>query len=156
MKALITLMTLVFSLTAVAGPEEHMQAQTCYYLIAEESSPINNDIPTQICLESLTVDTSAETISIYSYFYSDLYKNLKLNYIARKNEDSFSFRASNLVRNDIVGTEVQKITLFISGRVDNQGEVDDLEYLTISLEQIVGKTWAEAPIVKNIYKYRTY
>ncbi|MBC7711993.1 MAG: hypothetical protein H7177_01545 [Rhizobacter sp.] len=123
--------------------------------MAEESSAINDNIPTQICLENLKVDTSANTISIYSYFFSDLYKNVKLNSVTRKNEDFYSFKSSSVVRDDVDGSDTQKITLFISGQVDNYGDAD-LKYLTLKLEQVVGKTYVEFPYTKNTYKYRTF
>lgn len=150
MKIMTVLMALVLSTSVMAGPEEHQSAQTCYFIVKEESSALNDSIPTQICLESLAVDTSAEKIEVYSYFFSDLYKNLKLNYVARKNEDSFSFRASSVLRDDL-----EKIKLFINGRVDNYGEAN-LSELEIRVEQVVNKEFVETPYVKNVYKYRTY
>ncbi|MBC7427516.1 MAG: hypothetical protein H7336_02820, partial [Bacteriovorax sp.] len=53
------------------------------------------------------------------------------------------------------GSTTQKITLFISGQVDNYGDAD-LRYLTLNLEQIVGKTYVEYPYVKNTYNYRLF
>lgn len=156
MKIFIALAVLVFSLVASAGSEEHAQSQTCYYVIAEQSSPINNEIPTQICLETLNIDTNAETISAFSFFYPELYEELKLSYVTRKNEDFFNFSASSLLRDDVVGENTQKMTLFISGQVDNYGAAADIKSLTISLEQIVGKTWVEYPYTKNTYRYKTY
>lgn len=155
MKTLTALMVLVFSLSAFAGPEEHQQAQTCYYVVAEGSSPLNSNILTQICLESLNVDTFAETISVYSYFFSDLYKNLKLKSVTRRNEDFFSFKSASILRDNGDGSDTQKITLFISGQVDNYGDAD-LSSLTLSVEQVIGKTYVEFPVEKNIYQYRTF
>ena len=155
MKFITVIMALAFSFNVFAGSEEHEQAQTCYYVVVEESSPLNANVPTQICLENLTVDTSNETISAYSFFYSDLYVNLKLKSVTRKNEDFFSFKSSSVVRDEVDGSDTQKIILFISGQVDNYGAVD-LKYLTISLDQVVGKTYVEYPYVKNTYKYKTY
>ncbi len=154
MKTIAVLMALAFSFNVFAGGEEHEQAQACYTVVTEESSEINVNIPTQICLERVMVNASENTISVYSFFYSDLYENIKLTYVARKNEDFYSFRSQSLVRDDIDGDmNTQKITLFISGLVDNYGEAD-IKYLTISLEQIVGKTFVETPYVKNVYKYK--
>ncbi|MBC7428924.1 MAG: hypothetical protein H7336_09955 [Bacteriovorax sp.] len=155
MKTFTALMALAFSLSAFAGPEEHQQAQICYYVVVETSSPITNDIPSEICLERLRVDTALDTISAYSYFFPSLYLNLKLDSVTRKNEDFYSFKSSSVVRDDVDGSTTQKITLFISGQVDNYGDAD-LRNLTLNLEQIVGKTYVEYPYVKNTYNYKLF
>ena len=154
MKTIAVLMALAFSLNVFAGGEEHEQAQACYSVVVEESSQINKNIPTQICLERVLVKTTENTFAVYSFFYSDLYENINLTYVARKNEDFYSFRSQSLIRDDIDSDmNSQKITLFISGVVDNYGDAD-IKFLTISLEQIVGKTFVETPYVKNTYKYK--
>jgi hypothetical protein len=150
MKALIALSVLVLSITAHAGPEEHKQDQTCYYIVAEESSQLNDGIPTEICLETLNVDTSAETISVYSYFDANLFKNLKLTSVTRKNEDAYSFKSVSAIEDGLNQTK-----LFVNGQVNNYGE-SDVTYLEIKVEQVVKKTYVETPYVKNTYQYRTY
>jgi hypothetical protein len=150
MKILIALSVLILSIAAHAGPEEHKQAQTCYYVVAEESSQLNDGVPTEICLETLNVDTSAETISVYSYFNANLFKNLKLTSVTRKNEDAFSFKSVSAIEDGFNQTK-----LFVSGKVNNNGEAD-VNYLDIKVEQIVKKIYVETPYVLNTFKYRAY
>ncbi len=150
MKVLIALSVLALSIAAHAGPEEHKQAQTCYYVVAEEGSELNDGVPSEICLETLNVDTSAETISVYSYFNADLFKNLKLTSVTRKNEDTYGFKAVSALEDGLNETK-----LFVNGQVNNYGE-SDVTYLDIKVEQVVKKIYVETPYVKNTYKYRAY
>ena len=78
MKMFSVIVSILVSFAAVAGPEEHMQAQTCYYINSERDVVIDSKIPTQICLESLDINSANESIEIYSYFFSDLYKKMKI------------------------------------------------------------------------------
>ena len=150
MKALIALSVLALSFAAQAGPEEHKQSQTCYYVVAEESSELNDGVPTEVCLETLNVDTSTESISVYSYFNSDLFKNLKLTSLTRKNEDAYSFKSVSALKDGLNETK-----LFINGQVNNYGE-SDVTYLDIKVEQVIKKIYVETPYVKNTYQYRAY
>jgi hypothetical protein len=150
MKILIGLSILILSIAAHAGPEEHIQAQTCYYVVAEESSRLNDGVPTEICLETLDVDTSTETISVFSYFNANLFKNLKLTSVSRKNEDTYSFKSVSAIEDSLNQTK-----LFVNGQVNNYGE-SDVNFLEIKVEQIVKKINVESPNEINTYKYRAY
>ncbi len=154
MKIFTVLLTLVFSLAAVAGPEEHKQAQTCYSIVSAESSEINSNVPAEICLETFSVDTSSEKVFVYSYFDAKIFKNIKLDSLTRKNEDFFNFKSFNVFRDDIdeLGN-TQKLTIIISGLVDNVGEAD-VTALNLTVNQFIGKTYTESAVVKNTYKYR--
>ena len=58
---------------------------------------------------------------------------MKLNYIARRNENGFSFKADNMISREYdPGCGASKIvTLNISGRADNDGLVE-VSYVNVS------------------------
>jgi len=100
------------------------------------------------------VDPSAEIITAYSWFQPVLYENLKIDYVARKNEDGFSFRSSAIIHDSLNGLgDSERMTLKIKGVVNNYGE-GDIKYLDISLEQVFKKSFVETPVLKNTYQYR--
>lgn len=96
MKSFLVALTVFVSLNAFAGPEDHIANQTCYALAEAQLKTAPLEVPRQVCLESLTVDTANQKISAYSYFQQDLYRNLKLESTVRKNEDWVHFSASSV------------------------------------------------------------
>lgn len=115
----------LLSLKSFAGPEEHIAAQTCYVL--KNSSPfVSALIPERICLEEVSiekVDGAAPAINIYSYFHRGYFDGVKLTYLARHNEDGYSFRAANVLSQawESGCGSAEKVVLEVSGRVDNYG-----------------------------------
>lgn len=137
MKKLLLSVVVLASLNSFAGPEDHVMAQKCYSL--KDTTQVQHltvYVPTQICLEELTIDDSKNTITIYSYFMADLFKNLKLDYFARKNEDFYRFRSSSRLADQAQVATNQDVTvdLNISGLVDNYGSTD-LGDLEITVQQ---------------------
>lgn len=154
MKSLFVIMALALSFNAFAGAEEHDQAQACYYISLEDSSPMNDRIPQNFCLETLNVNPSAETITAFSWFNQSLYENLKIDYVARKNEDGYSFRSSSILRDSLNGLgDSERITLKIKGVVNNYGE-GDIKFLEVSVEQVFRENFVETPVLKNVYNYK--
>lgn len=154
MKSLFAIMVLALSFNVFAGAEEHAQAEACYYIVLEESSPLNDRVPTSFCLETINVDLSAEAITAFSWFQSDLYENLKIDSLTRKNEDEFRFRSSKILRESLNGVgESEKMTIKINGIVNNYGE-GDIKDLDISLEQVFKKNFGKVEVLKNTFKYR--
>jgi hypothetical protein len=129
MKMMTGLFILVSSIQAFAGPEEHLAAQVCYVANSAQASIA------EICLETVSVDVSENKIAIYSYFQQNqnLFNDMKVNYLARKNEDFYNFRASNILKADSCTA-----TLNINGQVDNYGDVNT-SYLEISMNESCGK-----------------
>lgn len=128
---LITLLS-ILSLNAFAGPEEHIAAQVCYEL----DSVSANGAPSEICLEEASLNLENSSISIYSYFMPYLYKDLSLNYLARRNENGYRFRSSAILekQTDAMCGAAQESVLKISGISDNDGIVD-ISFLEITIEQ---------------------
>ena len=121
------------SFNAFAGPEDHISAQTCYSL---KSAPVVAAIPQRVCIEQISInniDTDEATLTIYSYFNQKYFENMKLTYLARHNENGFSFKAANVLAEsyEFGCGSAEKATLEIAGRVDNDG-LTEPQYLEVS------------------------
>lgn len=118
--------TLALSSFSFAGPEEHIAAQTCFVLKGAQPT---SAMPARVCIEDIVLndpDMSSASISIYSYFNGKYFDGMWLDYIARRNENGFSFKAKNVL-SDLGGSGcdyAEKVTLKVSGRADNDGAVD--------------------------------
>lgn len=134
MKAVFALLatSLLLSSVSFAGPEEHLDAQRCFVL--QGAAPAA--VPQKICIENITLrdaGMSVSSISVYSYFYGHLLNGMQLSYIARRNENGFSFKAENMISREYdPGCGASEIvTLKISGRSDNDGLVE-VPYVYVS------------------------
>ncbi|MFN3454632.1 MAG: hypothetical protein ACK41T_06685 [Pseudobdellovibrio sp.] len=146
---LLAATTSIYALTAYAGPEEHRDAQKCYR--NTELKPTY--VPSEICLETLSVNANNDTITAYSYFMEQLFTNLKIDYLARRNENGFRFRSSALIHYDWPSCAFGELaTLHIDSISDNDGVVD-IAYLDIYVKtQQTPNTCNTQPNTK-IYKY---
>lgn len=136
MKTILAILALTASLSAVAGPEEHEQAQKCYVLSALDAKRATDLVPEQICLETIKVDLATDTIDVYSYFFNDLFKNMKLNSLIRQSEDFYSFKSSNTFYNseNEQSGQIERLTVLLSGKVDFNGYGDPAE-LNVEVKQ---------------------
>jgi hypothetical protein len=153
MKSLFLLVTLL-SVSAFAGPEDHIFNQTCYDLVKTEGQVLNKSVPEEICLETLNIDLSRETIAIESYFQAGYYSKMKVTYLARKNEDYYAFRARNNLKYDWISCGTgETVALELRGLVSNYGEgfVDQLEVF-VETENTYDSCHSESEI--NYYNYK--
>lgn len=118
-KLLVLISTVFLSTIALAGPEEHRDAQTCY---VPEKQVIY--APERVCIETVSVDLESEKINVYSYFNYKLTEGFTLVSLSRKNEEWFRFKALNNIS--------QFQTLELVGFTDNFGTAD-LHNLTLTL-----------------------
>jgi hypothetical protein len=128
MKFILSLLILTAGFNVFAGPEDHIQNQSCYDLENPADLQISANVPTEVCLEALLVDLSDESISVYSYFMQSLFSTLKLNKLNRHNEDYFKFKSVAFIAMD----QSEPAELTISGTVDNYGQAN-VNYLDISV-----------------------
>lgn len=135
MKIVISILVVLSSIVAFAGPEDHIQEQRCYNLTAKDPHAVSKLVPRQICLETVSLDPTAEKLSIYSYFSPELYQNLKTFLVIRSTEDRYDFMASNQIyaKFDSVCGPGQTVELFIKGQSDVFGAVNN-EALTITTQ----------------------
>lgn len=136
MKHFLILALVFTSLNLHAGAEEHQQSQTCYIMSASDRAQASNEVPTQVCIETLAVDLNNETIQGFSFFNDHLFTNLNLTTLTRKNEDFYTVKASSILKNepgDVCEAE-HKIELKIEGLSDNYGYIDVKE-LKVSVKE---------------------
>lgn len=149
MKLILCMSLCLLSLAAVAGPEERRDAQSCYYPVAQNS---DNKI-SSICLETISVDLRTEELSIYSYFMPELFKNLKINTLSRRNENGFSLRTKGTISStlDSKTCSGEHVSLILNGQLDNDG-VTEAQYLDISTE--TAKYDSNCNLNVEVLKYR--
>lgn len=136
MKKVLFFMTLVLaSLIAKAGPEDHYQNQSCFELVGH-SDTISKTVPTEVCLEDIRLDLSENKINIYSYFQSELFKNLTLINLQQHKENRYDFSAQSLILEnyDSGCGEGEKVTLLIEGQADGYG-ISSAERINVSVER---------------------
>ncbi len=155
----ILILSNLTALSAIAGAEDHMQNQVCYAIEISQGAYLPRTLPTEICFESLNVDFDKNQISIYSFFpmYSELFMNLKISYLARKNEDGYTFRSKGEFYSDWQSGcgEGESLSLLVSGQVDNYGS-GNIAYQEISVEQAVtpDSCHSQPQLTRYYYKLR--
>ena len=153
MKMILALVVLFIGFNLFADPEDHASTQACYAL-QDNNKDASVNVPTQVCLESLSISPEYATISIYSYFFPNLYKNLKLMSFVRQTEDFYSFSASSLLHNDWKSgcDNGESVNLVISGQVDFTG-LGNVDELNITVEQQVTNDTCHSTSRQYIFKY---
>lgn len=150
---LVTTVLVLCSFNAFAGPEEHIAAQTCYALL----TPAPKAIPERVCVEEISLnhaDTTHASLNIYSYFNQRYFENMQLTYVARYNENGFSYRATSVLV-DVYESgcgSAEKATLQISGRADNYG-MGFPEQLEVSAKYDTLVDTCHSKLQTRIYNY---
>ncbi len=121
--------------------------QLCY--VAEGNGP---DVPQEICLESIQLNLETEVLSM-SDRSQVLPESLDTNYLARRNENGFSFRATYPFIYSWEGGCKEGLTVLINlkGRTDNDGLVEWLE-LSATYEHTVDN--CHSPIKTGTIHYK--
>jgi hypothetical protein len=154
MKTVLFALISAVSIAAFAGPEEHNAAQVCYHL-QPGSQVLVPQTPEQICLEEVSVDLEKAQINVYSYFTPYLYKDLQVTYLARHNENGFSFRSEAVLQKQTaVGCDSgSESVLKIQGRTGNDGEVEP-QNLEITIEQSATSDNCHSRGAKSVLTYK--
>lgn len=118
-KVFVLVATIVFSFSAFAGPEEHKDAQTCFYALENVKGA-----PSKVCIETVTVDLHDKSIRVYSYFNPKMTDGFELVALSRKNEDLIRFRAVNQI--------LPGKALLLTGLANNWGQAS-FHYLALNL-----------------------
>ena len=154
MKRLIVALVVVVSAVVNAGPEEHMQDQKCYNLVIAPNTQVNVHVPSQICLENVTLDTATNLVSIYSYFWPDLYRSLKTEVAIRNTEDSYKFQVSTVLFDSWQSGcgNGENVKLLISGNTDFTG-VGDTGALEVKVVELITNDTCHSRPQETVYKY---
>lgn len=155
MKTFTSMVLVLISAVAFAGPEDHIQAQKCYNLVVAKGEVVSAHVPTQICLESVTLDTGTGQVDIYSYFQPLLYKNLKTDSLIRHTEDRYKYKVSSVVYQDegAVCSASENVSLEIAGETDFTG-YGDIDYLDIQVRHETLRDSCHSYPEEVIYKYK--
>jgi len=130
-KSLLLSAMLFSSAICFAGPEDHVQAQTCYSIKEQDLNSVSEFAPKEICFEELSINTNNDQIYVYSYFshFQKYLKELRLTSLIRQTEDSFSYEAENVFfeQKERHCEDGIKLTLKFKGNVDfmGQGNIED-------------------------------
>jgi hypothetical protein len=154
MKNIIALILILSSINVFAGAEEHEQSQICYSLQSPDVATASVYVPRKICLETVNIDAMKNQISVFSFFMPELYEDLKLTSLIRRNEDVYSFKAiSKLADQAQVATDESVIVdLMISGETDFNG-AGDISNLKIQVKERRDK-YADDTITQiNVFDY---
>lgn len=122
MKIAIGFLALALGFNAFAGPEEHLQNQSCY-VIQPSTINVPKNIPTEICLEDIYVSAAAHNITVFSYFQAELFKDLKLDQLVRKTENLYTYKASKYIYTnfDMICSYGEQNEMTIEGVTDITG-----------------------------------
>ena len=162
MKTLLLISVLLTGAVSFAGPEDHIQAQVCYTIAAEDQARAANELPLELCFETVAVhladpiNKTEDTFEVYSYFsaYSVYLKTLKLTSLIRVTEDAYSYNAESVLvdRDGKHCEDSLKITLQMDGQVDFMGQ-GDIGAQNVTLTQISKVDTCHSNYEKNVFKY---
>ncbi|MBC7419234.1 MAG: hypothetical protein H7328_00765 [Bdellovibrio sp.] len=113
--------------------------KVCFNLLPAYVKFRPTNVPKQICLKSFSVDLSTNKITVQST-QPNLYQGLKVSYLARHNEDAYTFHSYGVYyfNEEMTCGKSETLELFVSGRLDNYGEAIASE-MKISVDQWVTK-----------------
>lgn len=148
MKTFVIIGLVLSSLTALAGP------QVCYRLVGANAPSV---VPKEICVEGASINLERSQIDVYSQSYRKLLSNMNLNYLARHNENGYSFRASKLIHTKSAGMcdETEEVYLRMNGRSDNEGVVyPTILDMSVDVENYLDNCHSQPDITTFSYKLK--
>jgi hypothetical protein len=137
MKVLLSAFAVLFGLSSYAGPEDHLPYQTCYSLSEGFTAAYAADVPPQVCLETLAINRSDKSVSVFSYVQPKLFSGLQVTQLVQQKEDRYAFAAQSVLSrkwDSACGAGAVE-TLKVSGFTDALGEAN-LQALTIVIERV--------------------
>jgi hypothetical protein len=120
MKATLLTISLLFSVAAIAGPEDHMY-DSCY----TATKAVLAELPTNYCFEDIKLDLSRNKID-FSGYAMNVPDSLKVVSAYKKNEDTTVFVAKAIVVNiwETGCGEGKLAELIVAGEANNEGKVN--------------------------------
>lgn len=140
MKNLIAILFTLVGFSAFAGPEDIYEDQICFGLEAKDLKAVVAQAPTELCFESLHLDTYNKDLVFYTAFsqHRPFFRDLRVTNLVQSGPDSYSFNAQNafLDEYDSACSDGVRLTLLIKGEVDFMGYGDPrLQTLTLMQEK---------------------
>jgi hypothetical protein len=120
MKATLLTISLLFSVAAIAGPEDHMY-DSCY----TASKTVLSELPTNYCFEDVKIDLNRNKID-FSGYAMNMPDSLKIVSSYKRNEDTTVFVAKAIVVNiwETGCGEAKLAELIVAGEADFEGKVN--------------------------------
>ncbi len=121
MNKILAILTLsLLSLSAFAGPEDHIN-DTCYTATASVPSFVNSTL----CFETATLDFKTDKLILDGYA-SQMPSEMRTEKLVRKNEDWFVFSARGTLweNNEITCGYGEFAYIDVSGQADVYGTID--------------------------------
>ena len=156
MKLLLSMVISFVSVASFAGPEDHIQDQKCYALVATPGPYVSPHIPSEVCFESVTIDLVHNEVIIYSYFAPMMFADAKIISLIRNTEDTYKYRLRNILFADWknVCSDGETVTLFISGQSDFNGIADMNQDFNVSVEQEATRDSCHSEPQTIVYNYK--
>lgn len=156
MKSVFTVLVLLFSFVAFAGPEDHLANQVCYELEGSLNHSDLAEVPKQVCFEEIQLDVNKNKAYIESYFHADLYKQTSLIYLIRSTEDHYKFATTSLIydHNDSICSDTNTLSIVITGVSDFMGAVDKTQVNVVVEHDYTNDNCHSDPRVIKTYNYR--
>lgn len=154
MKTLVSIVVVLSSLVAFAGPEDHMQAQVCYNLNEKQIATKGEHVPVQICIEDISINPEKNVASIYSYFNQKYFQDVKVDSLIRQTEDTYRFQLSSVVFEDwqMICGDGQTVKIIIKADSDFAGAVQK-DKLTVTVEDEFTNDSCHSPSQTTEYTY---
>lgn len=120
MKTTLLTLSLLFSLAAIAGPEDHIY-DSCY----TATQAVLPELPTNYCFEDVKLDLNQSKIN-FSGYAINVPDSLKIVSSYKKNEDTVAFVAKATVLNvwETGCGEGKLAELIVAGEASNSGRVN--------------------------------
>jgi hypothetical protein len=120
MKATLLTISLLFSVAAIAGPEDHIY-DSCY----TASKTVLSELPTNYCFEDVKIDLGRNKLD-FSGYAMNVPDSFKIISAYKKNEDTIVFVAiANVVKIWETGCGEGKLAeLIVAGEANFEGKVN--------------------------------
>lgn len=127
MKTSLIALSMLFSVAAVAGPEDHMN-DTCY----TATTAVPGFLPSTLCFADAQIDLTFNKVNFYGYA-TNFPDTADLDTYIRVNEDAYFFTAKAVIvnRNENICSESEFAELKISGNTD---VVNQMDYKTLTVK----------------------
>lgn len=114
-----------------------------------------SDLPQEICLGDIQVDLNSEIVSI-NETNGIFPQSLPTTYLARRNENGYSFKTSHLLIDSWPGGCESGITIVLNlkGKTDNDGKVEYIEELSADYNHAFDSCHSRERTGTVIYKYK--
>ena len=149
MKTILLTFSLLFSVAAVAGPEDHIY-DSCY----TATKAVLPELPTNYCFEEIILDLSRSRVDFLGYAMN-VPDSLKIVTSYKKNEDTTAFVAKATVVNIWESScgEGKLAELIVAGEADHEGKVNP-KALSFTINYTLRADTCHSTPVNGVIEYK--